>query len=129
MTEERLDLGARGEDLAARYLEEQGWTIEERNFTCEIGEVDLIASRAVPEGRLVAIVEVKTRQDTSQTAPHLSVTARKRQTIVKVARFYDALSEGNRRGYRFDVIEVDASVEPPAINHLEGAFDSRGNPY
>lgn len=129
MTEERLHLGALGEELAAKYLEAQGWTIEARNFTCDIGEVDLIVSRQVPEGRLVAIVEVKTRQDAGQTAPHLSVTARKRQTIVRVARYYESLIEDPRRGYRFDVIEVDAGSDPPVINHMEGAFDSGGRPY
>ena len=36
-------LGARGEEAAARFLQRNGYTILERNWTCFAGEADIIA--------------------------------------------------------------------------------------
>ena len=52
-------LGARGEEAAARFLQRNGYTILERNWTCFAGEADIIA---VNDEALV-FVEVKTRLD------------------------------------------------------------------
>ena len=52
-------LGARGEEAAARFLERNGYTILERNWTCFAGEADIIA---VSDEALV-FVEVKTRRN------------------------------------------------------------------
>ncbi len=127
--DERRGRGDQGEELAAAYLEAAGWSIEARNFRTELGEIDIIASREVPGGVLVAVVEVKSRTETSRLSPELSVTASKRRRIIRVARLYEAHFEDPRRGYRFDVIGVDLGTDPPEIQHFEGAFDSRGNPY
>ncbi len=124
-----LRMGERGEDLAAAYLREKGWEIETRNYTTDHGEIDIVARRAVREGTLIAFVEVKSRKSSEVNAPELSVTARKRRTITGVARRYAAQFERRDTGYRFDVITVDMSEDPPAIHHFEGAFDSQGNPY
>jgi putative endonuclease len=35
--------GAFGESLAAEYLSENGYKVLERNFSCRIGEIDIIA--------------------------------------------------------------------------------------
>ena len=38
------ELGARGEDIAAAWLERHGFTIVDRNWRCARGEVDIVAS-------------------------------------------------------------------------------------
>lgn len=127
----RAEYGALGEELAAQYLSRQGWEILERNFESKYGEIDIIAQQQLEagQGALVAFVEVKSRRSTAQNPPELSVTAQKRRTIVRVARFYADRNIRPRTGYRFDVIAVDFSKEPPNIDHFEGAFDASGNPY
>jgi putative endonuclease len=45
-------LGRRGEDLAARYLEQRGLVILSRNWRCRAGELDLVATDAA---RLVVV--------------------------------------------------------------------------
>ena len=52
------ELGSRGEDAAVRSLERRGWEVVERNWRCQLGEVDIVARD--PDGQL-ALVEVKTR--------------------------------------------------------------------
>ena len=34
--------GAEAEDIALRFLLEQGLKLKERNYTCRLGEIDLI---------------------------------------------------------------------------------------
>lgn len=40
----RQELGRDGEDLAARHLERQGYTVLARNWRARAGELDIIAS-------------------------------------------------------------------------------------
>ena len=49
--------GKAGEDLAAKFLEQNGLKILERNYRFERGEIDLIAE----EGDELVFVEVKAR--------------------------------------------------------------------
>ena len=49
--------GRRGEEQAAQWLREQGWTIIDQRRKTSAGEIDLVARR----GSLVAFVEVKWR--------------------------------------------------------------------
>ena len=51
--------GARHEELAAAFLEKQGYVILEKNFFCRTGEIDIIAR----EGDTLVFVEVKYRKD------------------------------------------------------------------
>jgi hypothetical protein len=39
------EVGRRGEDCAAEYLLDSGYTLLDRNWRCEQGEIDLIAAR------------------------------------------------------------------------------------
>jgi putative endonuclease len=56
--------GRRGETLAAWWLRLRGWRILARRVRVHAGEVDLVARR----GRIVAMVEVKTRQKAGDLA-------------------------------------------------------------
>ena len=51
------ELGRRGEQAAAEYLERAGLRILDRNWRCETGELDIVAL----ERRVLVICEVKTR--------------------------------------------------------------------
>lgn len=123
-------LGIAGEDLARRYLERRGWSIEAQNVRSRHGELDLVACRELPgEGVLVAFVEVKSRRRCDRFSPTLAVSYRKRRTIARLANDY--IRQRRRTGvrYRFDVITVDFGKHPAAIQHIPGAFDAQGNVY
>lgn len=118
------DLGREGEAAAARYLEDAGWTVLERNYRAGRNEVDLIARR----GRTVAFVEVKARRGTGFGHPLEAITGRKRGEIAKVARAW-MRARGGLRGLslRFDAVAVrfggarDAS-RVPRIDHVADAW-------
>ena len=72
---ERRELGAWGEERAAKYLRGKGYTILERNFRCRSGEIDIIARR----GGIITFVEVKLRRDADFAEAREFVTAAKQR--------------------------------------------------
>ena len=110
-------LGKYGEELAARYLSKNGMVILERNWRCDLGEIDVIAR---DKDELV-ICEVKTRRSTSFGEPVESVTPRKVRRMRGLAlRWLDTRSL-SPRNIRFDVVGILAPiVGPPTITHIRG---------
>ena len=120
MTKERLSLGKWGEEQAVRFLRKNRFKILERNFTCPLGELDIITRR---KDRLV-FVEVKTKTNYDPPAPRYSVNRRKQRRIIRVARYYLKSRGLSNVRCRFDVVEVIAGEGKclEKITHLPGAF-------
>ena len=121
-TPDRQKLGRQGERLATRHVRGQGMRIIERNYSCEEGEIDIIAG----DGDTVVFVEVKTRRSLSHGEPESAVNERKRKHVRAVADSF--LRRFRRRrddlAIRFDVGAIDCSRPdaPPAIRHTRDAF-------
>ena len=58
----RAEAGRIGEAAAARWMEEQGFTLLERNWRCREGELDLIAM----ESGVLVIAEVRSLREGSR---------------------------------------------------------------
>ena len=118
---ERRELGAWGEERAAKYLRGKGYTILERNFRCRSGEIDIIARR----GGIIAFVEVKLRRDADFAEAREFVTPAKQRRVILTAEYWLA-SHRTELQPRFDVIEIYApegeETIKPEIRHLEDAF-------
>ncbi len=107
-----LELGRRGETLAAEYLEAVGYRLVAANFSLPIGrnlngaivraEVDLVGY----DGETLCFVEVKTRASDWYAAPQVNVDLRKQRQIIRAARAYRRLFGLVESSYRFDVITV-----------------------
>ena len=110
--------GRTGEDVACAYLKKKKYEIIERNFTTNVGEIDIVAAH---DGYVV-FVEVKARRSTEYGAPAEAVTYFKQRKISQVASQF--LSKYRKLNFpvRFDVIEV--YMDTMAVNHIENAFDS-----
>jgi putative endonuclease len=114
----KKELGDRGEDIAAKYLQQQGYRIVQRNYRSRYGEVDIICAQ---HGILV-FVEVKTRTSNAFGSPEESITPTKQAHIRKVALIYlDSYPQAFRE-IRFDVIGILMNGGEPRINHLVAAF-------
>lgn len=120
MTKERISLGKWGEEQAADYLLYKRYKIVERNFTCRMGEIDIIAR----DNERLIFVEVKTKQGFYHPLPRFSVNRRKQQQISRVAQYYLKQNRRPVERCRFDVIEVIAGPNRRLENilHLPGAF-------
>ena len=113
-------LGQRGENVAAKYLRNQGYKILIRNFRCQMGEVDIVAR----DGKTIVFVEVKTRQDDSPT-PEEQVNNPKRHQITKAAKFYMSRYGVPPPPARFDVVAIVwPTGREPQIRHTPEAFEA-----
>ena len=70
-------LGDEGEEQACKMLASKGFRIEQRNYSCKMGEIDIIAVH--PKERVLAFVEVKTRGRTDMGLPCEAVGWKKQQ--------------------------------------------------
>ena len=107
--------GERYEAFAARFLEEQGHEIIEKNFRCKVGEIDLITK---DEGYLV-FVEVKYRATGANGSPSEAVGFRKMKTICMVSDFYRFSRKIGDVSVRYDVV----SIEGDELTYIKNAFD------
>lgn len=113
-------LGDRGENVAARYLRNQGYKILERNFRCAVGELDIIAR----DKDTLVFVEVKTRAY-DDPMPEEQVNTVKQHQITKAARFYLSRFGNPQPPARFDVVAIVwPTGQPPIIRHTQNAFDA-----
>lgn len=118
---DRQQLAREGEELAARYLIDAGWTILERNYRYgRGGEIDIIAR----EGDYTVFVEVKTRRSLACGAPEYAITPAKQRQVMRVARGYMWLRGRGELLCRFDVVAVSIIRGIPRINHIRNAFTS-----
>jgi putative endonuclease len=116
MTKSR-ELGARGEEHAAKHLEQAGYRIRDRNWRCRAGEIDIVAEL----DDVVAVVEVKTRTGHGAGHPFEAVTASKAARLARLSRAWSAENGLGGRRLRIDVIGV--TVVPSGavvVEHLEG---------
>lgn len=114
-------LGAWGEEKAARFLTERGYTVLERNFHSRYGEIDLIAE----DGEFLVFVEVKLRASVSHGLPEETVTPRKQEKLRLTAETYLQTHETNKQP-RFDVVALYAKdgmeTFPLPVRHIKNAF-------
>lgn len=114
----RMNLGRRGEDAAVQYLQERDYTILERNFRAERGEIDIIAR----ENETLIFVEVKSAKSRAFGDPEDRVNLQKQRQIAKVAAAYLIMMDAEDADCRFDVIAVQFHQNGYTVNHLIDSF-------
>jgi len=122
----RSSLGERGEAAACGFLKEHGYEILEKNYTCKLGEIDVIARR---KGRL-AFIEIKTRTSAQYGMPQEAVDRKKQEKIFKVAQWYLKEKKQETTPVAFDVVAILwKEREAPEIRLIADAFEKEGKPY
>ncbi len=120
--DKRKQLGQQGEDLVAQKLQQDGFTILERNYRKQYGEIDLIACK----DDVLAFVEVKMRTrcyfDLSEV-----ITRSKQRKIAMVAQYYAVHNNYDDKVWRFDVALVEQGKTSPTITYLPNAFTADDN--
>ncbi|HJS30127.1 MAG TPA: YraN family protein [Anaerolineales bacterium] len=118
--DDRMNLGRRGELLAADYLASIGYSILEKNHRTPYGEVDLIAIQA----GVIVFVEIKTRRTARFGWPEQAISRRKRERMVATAESYLLDHPGLGSEWRVDVISIqlDPVTKVPEIVHFEHAL-------
>lgn len=117
LAHQRRQLGALGEQMAARYLEMRGYRILERNWRHRRGELDLIAA----DGDVIVAVEVKTRTTTDFGHPLEAITRQKLQRLRALISLWCQSRDAQARALRVDAIAIlGESGSRRVIDHRKG---------
>jgi putative endonuclease len=117
----RKELAAKGEELAAQILTDQGYEIIERNYRYGHGEIDIIAID--PDSKCTVFVEVKSRGNLEYGEPEYAITKAKQKQVRKVAELYLFEKEIKELDCRFDVFAIlFEDSNNPVVHHYENAF-------
>jgi len=111
-------LGKAGEELAARHLAAAGMVVLDRNWRCEVGEIDIVAR----DGDTLVVCEVKTRSGTAYGSPLEAVTPAKADRLRALAARWLADRRVRPAAVRIDVVGVRRPrVGPTVLEHVRGA--------
>lgn len=100
----RRRVGERGEQLAAEELQCRGMTVLDRNWTCPVGEIDIVAEELVDGHRTVVFCEVKCRTGLGFGDPLEAITWAKRRKLRQLAGQWLAQTEQAPHAIRLDAV-------------------------
>ena len=110
-------LGQRGEAIAARHLVRHGMVLIDRNWRCEIGEIDLV----LRDGHVLVICEVKTRTSTAFGSPIEAVNQAKADRLKRLAYRWLREHDCHPDDVRVDVVGVLVPPgHPVEVEHVAG---------
>jgi putative endonuclease len=114
---QRSTLGAYGEALAARHLTDEGMVLLDKNWRCELGEIDLV----LRDGRVLVVCEVKTRSSLAFGTPLEAVTEQKAARLRRLAARWLADHELRPPEVRIDLVGVLVPASGPVeLDHVRG---------
>lgn len=109
------ELGKWGEDMAIAQLEQEGFTIVERDWKSGRRDIDIIAL----DGDTMVFVEVKTRRNRLFGEPEEAIDWHKQQNLILAINHY-VKQKRIRQEIRFDVVSViGIPGTTPEINHIK----------
>jgi putative endonuclease len=118
MTREKIQLGARGEQAALRFLRRRGMRLRLRNWRSRSGEVDLV----MQQGETIVFVEVRARTGEALDRPLEMLTGAKQKRMVRVAEDYLHRYRLRDRPWRIDCVFVVFDGRGRAqCEHIENA--------
>lgn len=97
-----VEAGACAETTATRILTAHGYRIVERNYSCKLGEIDIVAR----DGDVLVFVEVRSRGDADHGDAAEMVHRRKQRQVARVAQWYLIDREPEHDECRFDVVAI-----------------------
>lgn len=96
-----IHTGKVGEDLGWSFVEQQGYTILEKNWRHSRWEVDIIASK----DNVLHFVEIKTRRSSNYGLPEERVGNKKIQNLINAAEEY-LYGHPQWKRIQFDILSI-----------------------
>ena len=108
--------GTKGEEAAAAWLEQQGYTLLHKNWSVGNGDIDLILSH----NQFFVFVEVKTRYGLVNLEEALPSRKQQQSLLEHAERFIHQQSQA--REYRFDLVVVNYKNGGVEFHHFPSVF-------
>jgi putative endonuclease len=117
--------GTRSERAAARFLKRLGYRILLRNYSCDLGELDIIAL----DRQCIVFVEVRSTEGTDHSQPAASVDIIKQKRLSRLALYFLKQKRLLNHSARFDVLTLcwPENQRHPTFQHIKHAFEAVGN--
>ena len=113
-----LIIGRQAEEQACRYLEQQGLKLLASNFSCRMGEIDLIMRHK----QTIVFVEVRYRKNRDFGGPIVSISQAKQHKLRTAAKIYlQQNPKLAKKPLRFDVVGILGNDEP--VEWLQNAIE------
>jgi len=114
-------LGNKSEGIAAKVLASKGYIILARNWSCKLGELDIVARIK----NTVVFVEVRSRSCDHTVIAAESVGREKQLKLSKAAAAFIRSYNLQGNSFRFDVIAIawKKNSSTPDLAHHENAFE------
>ena len=109
------DAGTQAEEQALGFLRSHGLHLKARNYSCRLGEIDLI----MMDGNTLVFVEVRMRRNRAFGGSAESITPRKRMRLIAAARHYLAGKQA-LPACRFDAVLIESDAAPVWIKDAFG---------
>jgi len=116
--------GTRSERTAARFLRAKGMRILHQNWSCRLGELDIVCL----DGPVLVFVEVRSTAKPETDSPAQSVDQFKQRRLTNLALHYMSYHRMLNTPARFDVLAMswpDGQAQP-LINYIPNAFEAVG---
>jgi len=114
---QHTETGKTGEELAANWLIENGFTLLHQNWRYSHFEIDIIATK----NDTVHFIEVKTRRSNTYGEPEQAVSKQKLTFIIKAAAIY--LERNPSKKVQFDVLAITLLYnQPPKYFFIEDVY-------
>ena len=110
-------IGLAAEKYACDYLQKQGLKLVESNYSCRVGEIDLI----MRDGEFLVFVEVRARTSSIHGNAIESVNYFKQKKLIKAASYYLLTKKYTHLPCRFDVFALDGMQ--PKISWIKKIFN------
>lgn len=116
--------GRRSERSAEQFLRRKGHRILIRNWTCPVGELDLVTRL----GETLVFVEVRSTSNDNAESAKLSVDQSKQERLTRLATAFMKRYRVQNVPARFDVVVLawPSDAKEPIIEHFENAFPALG---
>jgi putative endonuclease len=111
------ELGKKGEQLARKFLEKNGYRILDTNWRHEKDELDIVAA----DGEELVVVEVKTRSTDYFGDPSEAVGQAKEAFLIRAADAYLEINDLDLE-VRYDIISIILTAGGYTIRHIKDAF-------
>ncbi len=114
---QRMATGEYGEASAARWLSGRGMVLLDRNWRCELGEIDLV----LRDGDVLVVCEVKTRTSAAFGSPFEAVTPAKLARLRRLAARWIGDRGVRVAEVRFDLVGVRLDLRgDERFQHVRG---------
>ena len=118
------EIGMEGEEIALKYLLENGYKLLHRNWHFGKYEVDLI----VENDESLVFVEVKFRSTDYFGDPEIFVSNKQKLNLIRAANRYISKFDIDKEA-RFDIVSIVMENGQPSINHIQDAFRPKLNQF